>query len=151
MTTQFFGTAPDSGLVQFLLARIAEDEAGARAVTERQPIDQWDAVGAAGEDDAALSYWGVARIAHAEPNPAARSIAQHIARWDPARVLAECEAKRRIVERAQFVSDHGPARDHLRAMDMTTGASAVLGDVLRWLAMPYAAHSEYRTEWAAGE
>jgi hypothetical protein len=62
--------------------------------------------------------------------------ATHIARWDPARVLAECEAKRRIVE---LVLDR-PIRDH--------------GDckcescwTLRLVALPYADHPDYRAEW----
>jgi hypothetical protein len=71
----------------------------------------------------------------------------HIARHDPARVLAEVEAKRRIIDRAEFVANHGPARDHVRALDMTTGASAALRDVLRLLALPYADHPAYREEW----
>jgi hypothetical protein len=71
----------------------------------------------------------------------------HIACWHPTRVLAECAAKRRIIERYQFVTGHGPAVDHVRAMDMTTGATGALQDVLRWLALPYADRPGYREEW----
>ena len=51
---------------------------------------------------------------------------------NPARVLAECEAKRRIVEHCDF--------DHLARSP---------GDpyVLRLLALPYADHPDYREEW----
>lgn len=64
-----------------------------------------------------------------------------------ARVLADIDAKRRIVERAQFVDNHGPAVDHDRAMDMTTGASAALRDVLKLLALPYAGRDGYQKRW----
>jgi hypothetical protein len=51
-----------------------------------------------------------------------------IARWDPARVLAECAAKRRIVE--MYAGQHGQPY------------------VLHFLALPYADHPDYRQEWA---
>lgn len=70
------------------------------------------------------------------------------ARYSPERVLAEVDAKRRILDRAEFVAAHGPAVDHVRALDMTTGASAALRDALRLLALPYAQHPDYRQEWA---
>ena len=49
---------------------------------------------------------------------------RHIARWDPARVVAECESKRRILERHE--------QDE---------------EILRVLALPYADHRDYRDEW----
>jgi hypothetical protein len=58
--------------------------------------------------------------------------AAHIARWDPARVLAECEAKRLLLQR-EPCDDTGVGDDpchHLRA-----------------LAVPYADHPDYREEW----
>lgn len=66
---------------------------------------------------------------------------------DPARVLREVEAKRRIIERAEFVDNHGPAIGHVRALDMTMAASSALGDVLQMLALPYADHPDYREAW----
>jgi hypothetical protein len=58
--------------------------------------------------------------------------AAHVARHDPARVLAECEAKRRIVdsEGSPYVEGHVPATR-----------------TLRFLALPYADHPDYRQEW----
>src|SRR5438067_2058538 len=79
-------------LAEFLLARIAEDEGVARAATD----GRWEV----------LPYWFTSPLG----NPYSASVpgvipeeidpddAAHIARHDPARVLAECEAKRRIVE-----------------------------------------------------
>lgn len=62
-------------LTDFLLARIAEDEAVATEATEEWQFssDEW-------------------RLG-CDP-----SVVPHIARHDPARILAECGAKRRIVE-----------------------------------------------------
>jgi hypothetical protein len=58
--------------------------------------------------------------------------AQHIARWDPARVLAEVDAKRRILDMVQGWMDAGyPTMDQ----------------ALRLLALPYAQHEGYRDEW----
>lgn len=65
--------------------------------------------------------------------------ALHIARHDPARVLADVEAKRRIVEEANlYLCDSGPG----------CGYRTKHGhNVLRLLALPYADHPDYREEW----
>jgi hypothetical protein len=57
--------------------------------------------------------------------------ADHIARWDPARVLREVEARRRMVEFALRL-DYGTDE----------------GDLQRLLALPYSDHPGYRQEWA---
>src|SRR5688572_20799212 len=70
-------------LTEFLLARLTEDEAAARA--------------AAGEHGVYPgTWWG--QEAGGEPSGVSSEDGAHIARHDPARVLAECEAKRRIVD-----------------------------------------------------
>lgn len=73
-----------------------------------------------------------------------RENAVHIARWDPARVLAEVEAKRRILD------DHEP---------LANGACNRCGDyggtehqqwpctTIRALAQPYAGRDGWREEW----
>ncbi len=101
-------------IVEFLLARLDEDEATASCIT--------------------------AWVIHPETKlPAYQSIRP--------RVLAEVKAQRAIVERAQFVDDHGPAVDHVRALDMSTGAAAALRDVLSLLALPYADHEDFDVSW----
>lgn len=55
--------------------------------------------------------------------------ADHIARWSPARVLADVEAKRAMVR--ELVFDGAGPREWL----------------LRQLAAPYASHPKYRQEW----
>lgn len=55
--------------------------------------------------------------------------AMHIATWDPARVIAECQAKRRLLER------------HATHSACTT---------MRLLAWGYHSHPKYRPEWRPG-
>lgn len=91
-------------ITEFLLARIAEDEAVARAASHdgprwRHPVDIWGPIVTI--DDG--TDFGEA-IAYAEGRPTDDQ-GEHIARHDPARVLAECEAKRRIVEVARYAPE----------------------------------------------
>ena len=93
-------------LSEFLLARIAEDEGAALLIRDG---DDWHA-----------------------PDECTVCDATRAARdkyGDPARVLAECEAKRRIVE---------------HEID-STGLSD--GYYARLLATPYADHPDYNPEW----
>jgi hypothetical protein len=87
-------------LTDFLLARIAEDEAVAL---------------------------------RARDNAGSFGVGGHMVAWTPGRVLAECEAKRRIIERVSEVK--------------WTGSYAVRDVVLEILALPYADHPDYRPEW----
>jgi len=59
-----------------------------------------------------------------------------------ARVLAECEAKRRIVSLADEQADDFTGR----AGEAHT--MRLLGDVVKALALPYADHPDYLAEWA---
>ncbi|MFJ9387723.1 DUF6221 family protein [Nocardioides sp. NPDC101246] len=88
-------------ITEFLLARIAEDEAAARAAAHDG--ERWRTL----KEDYRLAVaidngmkWGGETVAYDEGRPSEEQSA-HIARHDPARVLAECEAKRRIVERCR--------------------------------------------------
>lgn len=110
-----------SEVVEFLLARLAEDEVVARAM----PFEpEWIAHP---EKTGQPIIAGNARIA-----TCAESVMPHIARHDPARVLAEVAAKRRIVDLA----------DHL------SGRNEVGGAILRALASVYADDPDWREEWA---
>lgn len=125
-------------LVQWLRAQLDEDERIAREATERQPYDEWDAVGAGDDDDVSRSHWEVVKIARMSPTPAARSLALHIAEWDPARVLAEVDAKRQIVDlcKPPLIDVTGPGEGPPWGLD-----------VLKLLALPYADRPGYREEW----
>jgi hypothetical protein len=57
--------------------------------------------------------------------------------WDCDRVLAECEAKRRLVEAISWESDQ------------LANGWFVARRLLRLLALPYADHPDYRDEWRA--
>ena len=111
-------------LTEFLLARIAEDEAAARdAYYDGQVwIPEEEAVVSADRDLEPVMFLDRKRDA------------AHAYRWSPARVLAECEAKRRIVE------DRG-------LLD-TFGVPSIFGErILRALAPPYASHPDYDESW----
>jgi len=117
-----------TGLAEWLLARIAEDEAAARAcvgVNELagylggKPIPRWVRDGWQIRSD---DERRIVRVGHTWAREA-----DHIARWDPARVLAECEAKRRLIALGE--------------------KDSYWDDVLRLLALPYADHPDYRDEW----
>jgi Family of unknown function (DUF6221) len=130
-----------TGLARFLLARIAEDKEAARLAVEgrwvrwrdQEHIPGWDGFVVIG-DDAAEG---------AECNPVARVYtqddAEHIMRWNPERVLAECDAKRRIVEGCTELR---------RALDRDgVPTSFDDEDILGLLALPYADHPDYLPEW----
>lgn len=121
-------------LAEFLLARIAEDEKmahalkGARFSAYHERGDEgWSRIEAENGDSVALV--------------ADESFARHCARWDPARVLVECEAKRQVVKQYQrFVaSDVG--------MLVKVAICDQLEEVLCLLAHPYADHPGFRPEW----
>lgn len=126
-------------LVAFLRARLAEDEAVARAVEDRSA--PWDGQWVADGPDAlrtrnghVLAYGHRTTDGRDLPIPLKPKLAAHWARHDPARVLREVEAKRRIVERYAWLREHGD-----------TGGAAW---VLPLLAAAYADHPDYRPEWA---
>lgn len=123
-------------LTEFLLARIAEDEAAARAEAPRwRPVRQWP------------MEW--------DRGPG-----------DPARVLAECEAKRRIVEWHRDTDDcceerYGPlvldaAPEVSAGVDefgglsirQSIGVQHFIGCVTTMmLALPHADHPDYDESW----
>lgn len=78
-----------------------------------------------------------------------RPNARHIARWDPVRVLAECEAKRRVVElHKPYRRIHGVGCEAcLQPRRLPPDAPGWPCDTLRLLALPYADRPGYRAEW----
>lgn len=100
-------------LIEFLRARLDEDEAAAR---EADTGGRWRP----GNADGPL--WVNANM-------------RHMARHDPARVLAEVEAKRFLLEWGIAGIDRG-------------GLSPVMGhNILAGLALPYADHPDYDPSW----
>lgn len=98
-------------ITEFLLARIAEDEADANRGRS-----------------------------HPDPTTFARDNYGYL--WvQPARVLAECEAKRRILDDWEALTEENDGSERDRAMIDN------LNDVMEYLAAVYADHPDYRDEW----
>lgn len=116
-------------IVEFLTARLAEDEADAMA----SPGDQrWEA------DPVNESFAQVVSSDGGVTNGVLQtSDAVHVARWDPARVLAEVAAKRRVIEMTPVVYGLN---------DPTAEAHHML--VLAHLASVYADHEDYFVGWS---
>lgn len=130
-------------LVEFLEARIAEEAEPAWAATPG-PWDVEDRghsikITGSAEPFDPVAQWDQYDLPRGLDFLSDAPDVCHIARWDPTRVLADCEAKRRIVEEcAQRIDDPVSYYD-----------SPGFGrDVLRLLAQPYADHPDYNPEWA---
>lgn len=147
-------------LTEFLLARIAEDEAAARAASP----SPWSYPGI--ESVAGGTLYDATRrivdVVYEHPadhdgtiirhllEPEADANGAHIARHDPARVLAECEAKRRIIDEHTCHCPNPTCRDCGACpgdhhADPTPAPCATL----RILALPYADHPDYDNAWRA--
>jgi hypothetical protein len=146
-------------VVEFLRARLDEDEQAARGATpgpwSYNPGKMW-------LDGKAFETFdrsqGEEYVAHGGPSPftgcvAATGPASHsqsmadaafIARHDPARVLAEVEAKRRIVEEHAMGTIYAFVREgpYCTADDQVYPCRT-----LRLLALPHAAHPDYDEAW----
>jgi len=141
-------------LAAFLKARLAEDEAVARAVTVPHEWHTGPGDDPEWTDEELVCMWPPEFHTPYEkdkhwrgltvPGPA---LAAHIARHDPARVLREVEAKRRIVDAyAEVVEFYQP--DPAEWHEVADGHAAALHDAVRALAAVYADHPDYRPEWA---
>lgn len=74
----------------------------------------------------------------------------HAERWTPERVLAEVEAKRKIIELAEEASSLDMQVDgEFRVGPRDTAKEPYIGDwILRSLASVYADHPDYDQEWS---
>lgn len=154
----------EPSLADFLLARIAEDESAARsAIQAERPGEHWrwfdsddEPARLNGEYEDALSLRTVEEFPCNVPGwtlpafiiqdteiayPESAGAFRHIARHDPARVLAECEAKRRIVEEYQ------DALSVVNPGDFTDGCRSGLEYACHALASVWPDHPDYRDEW----
>jgi len=147
-----------SEIVEFLRARLDEDEQVARAALGRAAFfgntGEWIADQVRDPNGPiplifALSGAGartqVADLSHAH-DPDERGT--HIARHDPARVLREVEAKRRIIER--YEADRADFQRHdgyQRNAAMSAARMEISEQALRALAAAYSDHSEYQPHW----
>lgn len=167
-------------ITTFLHDRIAEDEATARAASPA-PWQYGDVESVAGgtiydksRAIASVDYEQPAdhdgRIVRHLLELEADNNGRHITRWDPARVLAECEAKRKVLalheawpvlvsSPPKFEQTADPIRDMTfratQQLDWLTNQEYVarFGDeppttaILRALALPYAEHPDFDEAW----
>ncbi|MBM4482260.1 hypothetical protein GS443_02760 [Rhodococcus hoagii] len=128
-------------LVEFLRARLDEDDQMAREAGKRATDWRSDGVGGGGEPitwDDEGGWIGEHTIVYSEGWPEGGE-ALHIARHDPARVLREVAAKRRILDLAGEISRSGA---EFAEQDYRT--------LTRSLAAVYSDHPDYQQEWAIG-
>lgn len=139
-------------ITDFLLARIAEDEAAARAAT----FGLWEWVGDPRKDeafllardgDAVVSAYGMHTEGYIECSDADRA---HITRNQPARVLAECAAKRAILGSLTSTAAAHAKETHLGQKLVLAGMDTGLRLALQYLTLPYSEHPDYDPEWARG-
>ena len=130
------GLEPDHEpkLDEFLLARLAEDKRMALDAAAAAGREQWTV----GEDPAAAS--------------GQRPTAEHVARHDPARILAECSAKRRLVlacrDARPDLSFLGRRPRGMADFPLTPhGEHELAALTLALLALAYTDHHDYREEW----
>lgn len=141
-------------LVTWLRAQLDEDERVARAAAEDGP--EWHFQPALGEPDGSLDLEASFTMSGGYKPDATdfdHDWLVHIARHDPARVLREVEAKRRLIEQIGFYAstidgEWGCCHDAAailagRCPDIAVGEIAAL----RVLALPYAAREGFREEW----
>jgi hypothetical protein len=135
-----------SDLVEFLRARLDEDEIAAKAAQESAEGGEW-AMDGAGPVRAGV---GSTLVDAGTPY-----INRHIARHDPARILREVEAKRLRVALAvdMLTGNHpkvgaGDERSKLVHEGIRVGSQAVAEAVLKSEAHVYADHEDFNPRWA---
>lgn len=124
-------------LITFLRARLDEDEEIAQAASPGPWHVDEDADEVLAVDDIVVAE------GFALSGRQLRATTQHIARHDPARVLAEVDAKRRVVDLMAStleLAEGDSEVDHY-------GALSDAEETLELLALPCADHLDYRDEW----
>ena len=130
-----------SDLVDFLRARLDEDEATARAAARNYDSEtgraEWtvDGLAIVAADGHCVA---VTELADDEDDRA------HIARWDPKHVLLEVATKRRVLR----TIDAGGRWRALRTRRQMNAYREWAEHVLHLLALPYTNHPKYQSEWA---
>lgn len=134
-------------IVEFLPARLDEDEAAAQFVEDNSAPFTGEWVNDDGRALRTRNGWTLAYMPDAKPwRP---GVLDHIARHDPARVLAEVAAKRAIV--AQHAGTHEcPSPNDWALGKNTDYVTEEECWTLRNLAAPYADHPDYNPAWRVG-
>lgn len=143
-------------ITDFLLARIAEDEKMANAALGCHAYAQdypTRAVMYSASGDALFEF---DERQMREADRSTLALAEHFCSWQPARVLAECKAKRAIVEwhTPMAMSGTAMAKGYLPNCQGCyedgglDGAPSYPCRNVRHLAAVYASHPDYDPEWA---
>lgn len=142
----------NDSLIRFLRERYADEEQMARAAvnlgwnsepgTGSWASDNghvWDAQ-ALGPPDAVLEELGIteprATVVSDEGVPTTEQAA-HIAYWDPARVLADIDSKRKILEEVATMLGGDPWQEGAHGLE-----------ILSLLVRPYTQHPAFQPEWS---
>lgn len=125
-------------IVEFLNARLNEDEAVARAVDDQS--SPWTGHWIADENDAARTRNGHVLFYGRDGRPLKPGLVAHVVRHDPARVLREVAAKRTIIEQWADQYDDNPNTQ----LPDTLAAR----HILHTFASVYADHPDYDPSWA---
>jgi hypothetical protein len=99
-----------------------------------------------------LAKWLLGQIARDEATAHAmtHAIENLQSRWSPARLLADCEGKRRVIEAYERCAGYWTAADQAeldRDWRVMNAEMDVYRLTLRLLALPYAHLPGYRAEW----
>ena len=140
-------------MVAFLNARLDEREAVARGAADASAA-AWRAEPNAGEDWWAVMYTGPSTIRpcgefdYPVAERVDRADAAHIALHDPARVLREVEADRRLIEAYEWVAARkadggGIERDY----NFRSGQAISLETAIGLRVAVHSDHPDYREEW----
>lgn len=127
-----------TALVAFLHARLDEDERLAQAASSDAGA-AWTL--SAGTFPALVSPAGVRRVTGAE------SVLPHVGRHDPARVLAEVEAKRRILDVADRLMADAAEQAFEPGGSVWLIYHATANRLRQYVALPYADHPDYDPAW----
>jgi len=147
-------------ITEFLEARIAEDEAGAR----RAALDRWG--------QAATEQWDWASNLLSTERDSTEAQDAYVVNWWPARVLAECAAKRAIIKQHEewpVLVEREPSELESVAAGLESityrmtreiawltereyikrfGTQPPTAPMICTLAAVYADHPDYQQEWA---
>ena len=158
----------DVDIVEFLTARYDEEAASARRAAAVARGAEWASDIESAPGSCFLGSEGVRSFAQVGVSFGAHSIAEHIAVHDPARVLADIAAKRRILVEHRIDGsvrdpetdskirlchscgepDYGTWRLHLKALRDEDGFISLYPcATLRLFAAPHAEHEDYDEAW----
>jgi uncharacterized protein DUF6221 len=118
-------------LLQWLRAQLDEDERIARGADP----GPWGSSSLGRHDQAAIRTGAPTSLIQFDGSRAAAN-GLHVARHDPARVLREIDAKRRMLDECERAVDYD-----------SRGMLSMAEDFLRLLAIPFADRPGFREEW----